>query len=102
MGRLGYAERRTWPGYASKTLPPAVLMPRHIAALAERAERVSPFIVMDVMNQAAAIERAGGSVVHMEVGQPSAADAGLASALPPAVRWSMVASDTRRRSVRIR
>ena len=41
-------------------------------ALAERAERVAPFIVMDVMNQAAAIERRGGSVVHMEVGQPSA------------------------------
>lgn len=41
--------------------------------LAARAERVSPFIVMDVMNQAAAIERSGGSVVHMEVGQPSAA-----------------------------
>jgi aspartate/methionine/tyrosine aminotransferase len=40
--------------------------------LAARAERVAPFIVMDVMNQAAAIERAGGSVVHMEVGQPSA------------------------------
>lgn len=41
-------------------------------ALAARAERVAPFIVMDVMNQAAAIERSGGSVVHMEVGQPSA------------------------------
>lgn len=41
-------------------------------ALAARAEAVSPFIVMDVMNQAAAIERNGGSVVHMEVGQPSA------------------------------
>lgn len=40
--------------------------------LSGRAQRVSPFIVMDVMNQAAAIERAGGSVVHMEVGQPSA------------------------------
>ncbi|MGL5362469.1 MAG: aminotransferase class I/II-fold pyridoxal phosphate-dependent enzyme, partial [Bosea sp. (in: a-proteobacteria)] len=40
--------------------------------LAERAERVAPFIVMDVMNQAAAIEAKGGSVIHMEVGQPSA------------------------------
>ncbi len=39
---------------------------------AARAARVQPFIVMDVMNQAAAIERSGGSVVHMEVGQPSA------------------------------
>ncbi|WNJ93490.1 pyridoxal phosphate-dependent aminotransferase [Bosea sp. 685] len=48
--------------------PSSLLIP----ALAARAERVSPFIVMDVMNQAAAIERNGGSVVHMEVGQPSA------------------------------
>lgn len=47
---------------------PLISMPQ----LAERAERVAPFIVMDVMNQAAAIERSGGSVVHMEVGQPSA------------------------------
>lgn len=47
---------------------PSISLPE----LAERAERVAPFIVMDVMNQAAAIERRGGSVVHMEVGQPSA------------------------------
>ena len=39
---------------------------------AARAEAVAPFIVMDVMNAAEAIERQGGSVVHMEVGQPSA------------------------------
>ncbi|MGL4636851.1 MAG: pyridoxal phosphate-dependent aminotransferase [Beijerinckiaceae bacterium] len=31
---------------------------------------VSPFIVMDVMTDAAAIEHRGGKVVHMEVGQP--------------------------------
>ncbi|MCO5092986.1 aminotransferase class I/II-fold pyridoxal phosphate-dependent enzyme [Bosea sp. (in: a-proteobacteria)] len=49
-------------------MPQPLIMP----ALAKRAERVAPFIVMDVMNQAAAIERRGGSVVHMEVGQPSA------------------------------
>ena len=41
--------------------------------LAARAQRVKPFIVMDVMSAAAAIERKGGHVVHMEVGQPSAA-----------------------------
>jgi aspartate/methionine/tyrosine aminotransferase len=40
--------------------------------LAARAQRVKPFIVMDVMSAAAAIERQGGRVVHMEVGQPSA------------------------------
>jgi aspartate/methionine/tyrosine aminotransferase len=31
---------------------------------------VSPFIVMDVMSEAANIERQGGTIVHMEVGQP--------------------------------
>jgi aspartate/methionine/tyrosine aminotransferase len=31
---------------------------------------VSPFIVMDVMSEAASIERGGGTIVHMEVGQP--------------------------------
>jgi aspartate/methionine/tyrosine aminotransferase len=33
---------------------------------------VPPFMVMDVMSAAARIEAAGGHVVHMEVGQPSA------------------------------
>jgi aspartate/methionine/tyrosine aminotransferase len=33
---------------------------------------VAPFLAMDVMTAAAARERAGGSVIHMEVGQPSA------------------------------
>src|ERR1700736_154953 len=33
---------------------------------------VPPFMVMDVMGAAARIEAAGGHVIHMEVGQPSA------------------------------
>src|SRR5438270_8603318 len=33
---------------------------------------VPPFMVMDVMAEAARIEAAGGRVIHMEVGQPSA------------------------------
>ncbi len=37
-----------------------------------RASAVAPFMVMDVMSAAAARERAGLDVVHMEVGQPSA------------------------------
>jgi aspartate aminotransferase len=36
----------------------------------ERAERIKPFLVMDVMAQAAALERRGEHVVHMEVGEP--------------------------------
>jgi aspartate/methionine/tyrosine aminotransferase len=37
-----------------------------------RVAAVAPFLAMDVMTAAAARERAGGSVIHMEVGQPSA------------------------------
>lgn len=44
--------------------PPATPTP------SARSAGVSPFIVMDVISQAAAIERSGGSVVHLEVGQP--------------------------------
>jgi aspartate/methionine/tyrosine aminotransferase len=40
--------------------------------IARRMERVSPFLAMDVLSAAAAKERRGESVVHMEVGQPSA------------------------------
>ncbi|MCO5129193.1 MAG: aminotransferase class I/II-fold pyridoxal phosphate-dependent enzyme [Xanthobacteraceae bacterium] len=43
------------------------------AALAASARsNVPPFMVMDVMAAAAAIEARGGHVIHMEVGQPSA------------------------------
>jgi aspartate/methionine/tyrosine aminotransferase len=35
-----------------------------------RRSDISSFIVMDVMSEAAAIERDGGTIVHMEVGQP--------------------------------
>ena len=41
-------------------------------SLARRMDRVKPFLAMDVLAAAAAKERQGGSVVHMEVGQPSA------------------------------
>lgn len=39
-------------------------------ATSTRSAGVSPFVVMDVMSQAADIERRGGQVVHLEVGQP--------------------------------
>jgi aspartate/methionine/tyrosine aminotransferase len=41
-------------------------------AVARRVERVAPFLAMDVLSAAAAKERRGDSVIHMEVGQPSA------------------------------
>jgi aspartate/methionine/tyrosine aminotransferase len=34
--------------------------------------RVAPFLAMDVMSAAGRIERAGGHVIHMEVGEPAA------------------------------
>jgi aspartate/methionine/tyrosine aminotransferase len=44
---------------------------RRLMAPSARSD-VPPFMVMDVMAAAARIEAAGGSVVHMEVGQPAA------------------------------
>ncbi|GJD94216.1 pyridoxal phosphate-dependent aminotransferase [Methylobacterium iners] len=41
-------------------------------SVSRRAERVAPFLAMDVMAAAAAKERRGEGVVRMEVGQPSA------------------------------
>lgn len=38
-----------------------------------RADQVAPFIVMDVMAAAERLELAGREIIHMEVGQPSAA-----------------------------
>ncbi len=47
---------------------------------------VDPFIVMDVMEQARALEAAGRSIIHMEVGQPgTAAPAGARAALAQAM-----------------
>lgn len=40
--------------------------------IAKRIERVAPFLAMDVLAAAAVKERRGESVIHMEVGQPSA------------------------------
>src|SRR5215217_1859275 len=40
--------------------------------IARRTQRVAPFLAMDVLAAAAAKERRGDRVVHMEVGQPSA------------------------------
>ncbi len=53
---------------------------------ASRRSEVASFIVMDVMNEAAALEAQGRSIIHMEVGQPgtpapAAARAAVAQAL---------------------
>ena len=47
-----------------------------------RRGQVDPFIVMDVVEAARALEEAGRSIIHMEVGQPgTAAPAGARAAL---------------------
>jgi aspartate/methionine/tyrosine aminotransferase len=56
-----HAVWRLWGGIASGTA---------MRPSPSRRSDVSPFIVMDVMSEAAAIERAGGDITHMEVGQP--------------------------------
>src|SRR5690606_3400140 len=40
--------------------------------VSHRLDAVAPFLAMDVLSQARAIERTGGSVIHMELGEPSA------------------------------
>ena len=40
--------------------------------LSKRAKRADPFIAMDVLARAKALEAAGRSIVHMETGQPGA------------------------------
>jgi aspartate/methionine/tyrosine aminotransferase len=44
----------------------------HQPLIARRMDRVASFLAMDVLSAAAAKERRGDSVIHMEVGQPSA------------------------------
>jgi aspartate/methionine/tyrosine aminotransferase len=47
-----------------------IVKPRSPAGRVSRRGGVEPFIVMDVMRAAVDRESAGGSVIHMEVGQP--------------------------------
>lgn len=51
----------------SPTADPRALDP---LAAAARAGRVEPFYAMEAMREAAALEAAGRSIIHMEVGQP--------------------------------
>jgi aspartate/methionine/tyrosine aminotransferase len=41
-----------------------------MSSLAARAARIEPFHVMEVVKQAAALERAGRSVIHLSIGEP--------------------------------
>jgi aspartate/methionine/tyrosine aminotransferase len=37
---------------------------------AERAHRIEPFLAMEVMERAFAMERQGARVIHLEIGEP--------------------------------
>ncbi|WP_321286374.1 hypothetical protein [uncultured Sunxiuqinia sp.] len=37
---------------------------------ASRVNEITPFIVMEMLEKAAELERAGANVIHMEVGEP--------------------------------
>src|SRR5437660_5174644 len=50
-----------------------------------RRSRVAPFMAMDVLSEAAALERQGRRIVHMEVGEPAAPP-------PRAVREAAIAA----------
>jgi aspartate/methionine/tyrosine aminotransferase len=41
-----------------------------MSAVAERAMKIPPFIVMDVLERAQALERQGQRIIHLEVGEP--------------------------------
>jgi aspartate/methionine/tyrosine aminotransferase len=58
-------------GYKKVTMPEGPVLTKFLPlpCISARSD-VAPFIVMDVMSEAASIERSGGSVIHMEVGQP--------------------------------
>src|SRR5262245_25826192 len=58
----------------SRCSPMLKTVPPHLQGLLQPSRRsdVPPFMVMDVMAAAERIEAAGGSVMHLEVGQPAA------------------------------
>ena len=50
-------------------------MPPDSAAVAARMLEIQPFHVMDILARARALEAAGRSIIHMEIGEPDAATA---------------------------
>jgi aspartate/methionine/tyrosine aminotransferase len=67
QGETGVGLERTPSG------PPLMAHDAATSALAPaRRAAVAPFIAMEVLSQAGAIEAKGGSVVHMELGEPGA------------------------------
>ena len=41
-----------------------------VAAVSRRAQEITPFLVMDILERAQELERQGVPVIHLEVGQP--------------------------------
>lgn len=59
--------------------------------LSQRAKDTTPFIVMDIMERAQALEAAGRDVVHLEVGEP---DFAMPAAVTAAVAQALAAGAT--------
>ncbi len=38
--------------------------------LSRRAQRISPFLAMEILERATVLERSGRSIVHLEIGEP--------------------------------
>lgn len=53
-----------------KTICLKAKKPKIIKMISQRAEQISPFIVMEVLEKASEMERQGINVVHLEVGEP--------------------------------
>lgn len=45
-------------------------MTANFAAIARRAQEITPFLVMDILERAQELERQGREIIHLEVGQP--------------------------------
>src|SRR5512137_2638962 len=43
---------------------------QNLSKVSTRGQQVPPFLVMEVLDRAAALERQGRSIIHLEVGQP--------------------------------
>jgi aspartate/methionine/tyrosine aminotransferase len=52
--------------------PPGVAKARAMSSKISRRSQVAPFMAMDVLREAAALERQGRRIIHMEVGEPAA------------------------------
>jgi aspartate/methionine/tyrosine aminotransferase len=51
--------------------------PPTVSAVSRRAREITPFLVMDILERAKELERAGEHVIHLEIGEPDYATPGV-------------------------